>query len=228
MIFAKFSRAPSAFGRTTVAEVDIDDTPCSDHYKISYCSTYYKTIVTLRAERRSAILQLMADHVLAHGLGGATLRRLAKSAGTSDRMLLYYFVDKDEILGDLFACIAQRFALLLMASLPIASPLKFNQLRSEMWRVFRAPAARPFVRVYLELCIAAAHGEQPHGKVAAGIARASLGWVGSMLEVAEEAERAPQAALLLASIDGLWLLDAVGLGSLADQVAETVPEGLRG
>jgi len=184
--------------------------------------------VSQREERRNAALQLMADHVLARGLGGASLRRLAAAAGTSDRMLLYYFADKDEILAALFACIAQRFAVLLMESLPVASPLRFNRLRSEMWRVFRAPAARPFVRVYLELCIAAAHGEEPHGRVAAGIAQASLGWVGSMLEVVEEAERVPQAALLLASIDGLWLLDAVGLGAVADRAAETGPEGSRG
>ena len=51
-----------------------------------------------RDERREAAIERMADHVLAEGLAAATLRPLAAAAGTSDRMLLYYFADKDELL----------------------------------------------------------------------------------------------------------------------------------
>ncbi|MEI6159755.1 MAG: TetR family transcriptional regulator [Roseococcus sp.] len=69
--------------------------------------------MSIREERRSAALARMADHLLREGLAGASLRALAKAAGTSDRMLLYYFADKDELLGATLAHIAAELAALL-------------------------------------------------------------------------------------------------------------------
>ena len=47
------------------------------------------------SDKRAALIDKLADHVLADGLLHASLRPLAKAVGTSDRMLLYYFKDKD-------------------------------------------------------------------------------------------------------------------------------------
>ena len=38
---------------------------------------------------RTRLLDRLAAHVIAHGLSAASLRPLAKAAGTSDRMLMY-------------------------------------------------------------------------------------------------------------------------------------------
>ena len=54
--------------------------------------------MNIRNDRREAAIERMADHVLSEGLAAGTLRPLAAAAGTSDRMLLYYFADKDELL----------------------------------------------------------------------------------------------------------------------------------
>jgi len=40
----------------------------------------------------------MADYVLSEGLGLQRSDPWAAAVGTSDRMLLYYFADKDELL----------------------------------------------------------------------------------------------------------------------------------
>ena len=50
---------------------------------------------------KETLLPLLAGHVLAHGLGEASLRPLAKAAGTSDRMLLYHFGTKEALIADL-------------------------------------------------------------------------------------------------------------------------------
>jgi len=39
-------------------------------------------------DRHDALIDWLADHVLAHGLSASSLRPLAKAAGTSGRMLL--------------------------------------------------------------------------------------------------------------------------------------------
>jgi AcrR family transcriptional regulator len=50
-------------------------------------------------DRLSLLLDRLADYVLAHGLTASSLRPLARAAGTSDRMLLYYFADKDAVMA---------------------------------------------------------------------------------------------------------------------------------
>jgi AcrR family transcriptional regulator len=174
------------------------------------CSTHYKQKMSLKQQKRDDMLDRMVEHVLAHGLGGASLRPLAAAAGTSDRMLLYYFTDKDEIILAIFGAIALRFGAMLMQAVPDRQPSDALTLRADLYRVFRTDAARPFIQVYLELCVAASRGEQPHRLVAAQLARASIAWAGEQLNCADD-ERERLAALTLATVDGLWLLDAIGV-----------------
>ena len=175
--------------------------------------------MTPQPEKRAAMLNRMADHLLQHGLAAASLRPLAAAAGTSDRMLLYYFADKDEILTAIFARIAERFMPLLAAA--DTMPVTPAALRARLWHIFRADAAQPFLRVYLELCIAAIRGEQPHRRVAAAMAETFLAWASTQLLVTDEAERLPQTARILAEIDGLLILDGIGLHGIAAAAMET-------
>jgi AcrR family transcriptional regulator len=55
--------------------------------------TRYAGRVSKNYTRRAEIIQRLTDYVLAEGLSAASLRPLAKAAGTSDRLLLYYFND---------------------------------------------------------------------------------------------------------------------------------------
>ena len=55
---------------------------------------------------KETLLPLLAAHVIEHGLGGASLRPLAKAAGTSDRMLIYHFGDKETLVRDLLEYIS--------------------------------------------------------------------------------------------------------------------------
>jgi AcrR family transcriptional regulator len=46
--------------------------------------------------------------VLEHGLIGLSLRPLAAELGTSDRMLIYHFGSKDELVADVLRCSNDR------------------------------------------------------------------------------------------------------------------------
>ena len=50
---------------------------------------------------RETLLPLLAAYVLENGLADVSLRPLAKAAGTSDRMLLYHFGSKEELVAAL-------------------------------------------------------------------------------------------------------------------------------
>ena len=171
-----------------------------------------------REGRRDAIVERLADHLLAEGLAGASLRPMAKAAGTSDRMLLYYFADKDELLAAALGRVAGRLAETLERAAP--EPAEPATLLRTLWNVARSDEVAPHMRLWLELSAQAARGEEPHRAIAGAIADGFLAWVDARLAVEDPEERAAQAALLLATVDGLVQLRAVGRGDVAAAAVE--------
>lgn len=168
-----------------------------------------------RDARRQAVLERIAEHLLAHGLGASSLRPLAAAAGISDRMLLYYFSDKNEVLSEALALIAGRLASDLEA-LGGAERRPLGQLLTDVAAVVRAPAVQPFMRLWLELAAQAARGAQPYGHIAAAIAAGFITWIEQRLDGSSDPDRASKAALLLALIEGAAVLDAVGRTDTAE------------
>ncbi|MCB0035085.1 MAG: helix-turn-helix transcriptional regulator, partial [Anaerolineales bacterium] len=50
--------------------------------------------------KKQLAVERIANHLLAEGLNKTGLRLLAEVAGTSDRMLIYYFGSKDALLDE--------------------------------------------------------------------------------------------------------------------------------
>lgn len=176
----------------------------------------------IRARRRAAAIAAMADHVLTEGLAGATLRALAQAAGTSDRMLLYHFASKEEILAETLAAIAARLTGALEATLPAGVPLPAADLTRQLAAAVAAPDLKPFMALWLELAAAAARGEEPHRSIAGAIADGFLAFIAARLP--EGPAQAAQAARVLATVEGLALLDALGRPALSGLVLAQAPE----
>ena len=172
--------------------------------------------MSVRATRREAAIERMADHLLEHGLAAGSLRALAGAAQTSDRMLLYYFTDQDELLAATLERIAQRLTAMLDGALPPGVRLAYPALLTAVWAAVGSPLLRPYMRLWLELAAVAARSATPGGAVAGTIMQGFAAWVGDHLEPGASA------ALLLATVEGLLFLDAVGRRDLADAAAAAV------
>jgi AcrR family transcriptional regulator len=159
-------------------------------------------------DRRDAALDRMADHVLSQGLTGATLRPLAAAAGTSDRMLLYYFGDKNALL----TAILERIAARLLADLDatIASRHPFETLLRNVWAVLNSPRHRPYMNLWYDLASGAARGLEPHRKMSGVIADGYLAWIESRLDRDADGRPGRTAPLFLAALQGMYLLSAIG------------------
>lgn len=188
----------------------------------------YMRFRTGRNDRREAALERMADHVLVAGLPGATLRPLAAAVGTSDRMLLYYFADKDELLTAVLGRIAARLLGLLDAAIPPGSPQPFDVLLDQVWAVLCSDALKGYMHVWLDLMAGAARGVQPHRHVAGTIADGYLTWVASRLAPDESGAPTASAALFLAVVEGMYLLDALGRPNLARDAMTGISAGAAG
>ncbi|WP_291734153.1 TetR/AcrR family transcriptional regulator [Bradyrhizobium sp.] len=171
--------------------------------------------MSIRDTRREAAIERMADHVLREGLAGATLRPMAAAAGTSDRMLLYYFADKDEVLAETLTRIAHRLTAMLDAAMPPGTRLPYYDLLVTLWAATGTDMLRPYMSIWIELAGAAARGMQPHAAIAHAIMSGFAAWAADHLD-APEAGRDAQAALLIGTLDGLLLLAAAGRRDLAE------------
>ncbi len=166
--------------------------------------------VTQSNNRRTIILDRLADYVLAEGLGASSLRPLAKAAQTSDRMLLYYFKDKNELVSATLAHIATRLALVLTEAAP-ATPERFPVACMRLATLVRDDALWPYMRLWLEVASLAARGDLVFHAVGNEIGRGFLAWVQGQLDPPSP----DNAALLLAMIEGVVLLKSIGLDDVA-------------
>lgn len=160
--------------------------------------------------RRAATIERLADHVLEHGLIAASLRPLAKAAATSDRMLLYYFNDKAEIIGATLQRIAERMTIILAAR-SAQTPLPLEQLTSQLTAMVLEEQFWPYMCVWLELASRAARGDPLYVPIASAIGAGFLAWGEAQLDSPEPATRAREAASLLIRVEGAVMVKAIGM-----------------
>jgi AcrR family transcriptional regulator len=165
-------------------------------------------------DRRADLLDRLADHVLAHGLSASSLRPLAKAAGTSDRMLLYYFPDKGALIGAVLEVVAARMVVLLNAR-TAAGPLPLAALKTVLLDIVFAEDMWPYMRLWLEMASLAALGDPVFRSVGEQLGRGFLAWGAAQLDSADDAAREVEAARLLVAIEGTLLLKSVGLDDIA-------------
>lgn len=172
-----------------------------------------------REEQRARVEAALAAHLLEHGLARTSLRELARAASVSDRMLLYYFMDKTEVLG----CAAQRIAADLAAHIEDAvgegarlAPLALLERAATL--VTRAEV-KPYMRLWIQMIAAAGRGEAPFPAIAEAMLSGFLTRVEAHLAMDDAADREAIAAMIVAAVDGLAIID-IGRGpDLAERAA---------
>lgn len=163
------------------------------------------------AQRREELVDRLADHLLAQGLGSASLRVLARAAGTSDRMLLYYFADKDALIAAVLARIAERLTLQL-GEIAAPQPMAPEALRAHLAPALLDDRFWPTMRLWLGIAARAAHGEPPYAQVGEQLGRGFLLWAAAQIDSADPMR---DAAKLLASVEGMVLLKSIGMADVA-------------
>ena len=159
--------------------------------------------------KRRELVDAIANHLLAEGLHKASLRTLAAAAKTSDRMLLHYFRDKEELMSATLPVINQRLVALLDSAR--AAPMPMHALLAHLAVMIRDPQVRPYIRLWIELAAQVSGGDLTGQIVGQKIGRDFLAWIAAGLQVENEVERDSVAALTLATLEGMVLLDTLGL-----------------
>jgi len=163
--------------------------------------------MSIKDDQREKVVERLAGHLLETGLAKTSLRELAKAAGVSDRMLLYYFADKAEVLSAAAIRVADQVARDLDATLPPGvrlAPGPMIELSAEMTA---SPQMRRFMRLWVEMIGAAARQEAPFDTIAAQILANFRTFLMPRLDVPEGTDREALAGAIIAMVDGLALID---------------------
>ena len=169
--------------------------------------------MTKSNDRRAAILDRLADHVLAQGLSASSLRPLAKAAGISDRMLLYYFADKAEVIGAVLELLGTRMQGLLAGQIAL-QPLPIDVLRARIVGLLFDDALWPYMRLWLEIAALAAGGDMLFRDVGERIGRGFLAWGAAQLDSSSPEQREIDAARLLVTVEGMVLIKSIGMADI--------------
>lgn len=176
--------------------------------------------ILVRADdRRNEILDRLADFVLTHGLAAASLRPLALAAGISDRMLLYYFKDKGEVIAAVLSRLSERLVTILDAR-PARAPMPLAALQPSLAPIVFSDELWPYMQLWLEIASLAARGDPLFRTVGNTLARGFLAWGKAQLLCETQEQLQQDAARLLVSMEGMLLLRSVGLEDVCARAME--------
>ena len=113
-------------------------------------------------DRREELAHAATDHVLDHGLIGVSLRPLAAAIGTSDRMLLYHFKGKDDLVTTVVRVSNDRSVRGIRELAP--SP-DLRQAVLDLWGVLSTPEQARCLRLYVEAAALGVLGAEPYASV---------------------------------------------------------------
>ena len=178
------------------------------------------------SERRDVLAEGATDYVLEHGLIGLSLRPLGAALGTSDRMLLYHFAGRDDLVATVLRLSNERSVRTIRA-LPASAGLREAVL--DLWHTFSTPELARCQRLYVEACALGVLGTEPYASLMVEANDVWLSALGDHL-VASGMSRAsaPRAARFVeATFMGLQLDEPIeseerigaSVGDLADAVA---------
>lgn len=160
--------------------------------------------------KKAEILQRLTHYLIENGVADIGLRKLAEVAGTSDRMLIYYFATKDALIGQVLQTIAANFAAQLDAVLG-QEKRNADELLTALLSLSNTPQFYAVIQLWFEVVGLAARGQEPYASNATAIAATWLQWIESRLADGQT----EQALSLFATLEGRLLLKVVGIDTVA-------------
>jgi AcrR family transcriptional regulator len=145
--------------------------------------------------RRDEVAEAATDYVLDHGLVGLSLRPMAAELGTSDRMLLYHFDGKDDLVSTVLRVSSDRAVAVIRA---LAPPSHVRQAVLDLWVAVTSPGLDRCQRMYVEAAALGLLGREPYVSV---VREANALWIAALADYLTASgmprDLAPRAVLLM-------------------------------
>jgi AcrR family transcriptional regulator len=168
---------------------------------------------TVDYQRRQAIVQRAADHLLERGVVAVSLRELAAAVGVSPRMLVHHFGSRENLVSSAVREARSRQREAFEARLAPHPDRPYANVLTDAWRWFATDEARPYLRLFGQLYALAQAPDSPHAEF---LRQSVLDWLptvehGFAADGADPASARELSTLTVAVIRGL-LQDANAIG----------------
>jgi AcrR family transcriptional regulator len=157
------------------------------------------------------------DVATTDGLGAVTFGRVARRLGISDRMVVYYFPTKDDLVLAVLTALGARLQGTLEAAIGAPAPDHVALVRAALPHLGGTEIDRIFA-LFFEANGLAATGVAPYDRVVPQLVEAWISWTANHLSGPARHRRA-EAEAAIALIDGLLLLRALAGTGAADRAA---------
>lgn len=154
---------------------------------------------------REDMLRAALDVTARVGFGCLSFGRVAKELGTSDRMVVYYFPSKADLITEVAAQMGSQLQALLDTAFG-SEPQPVDSLMSRAWPILTAPDADPVFAAYLEIVGLAAAGQEPYTTLAPRLIDAWVQWLAPRVAAPDPTDREGVALAAIAQLDGLLLI----------------------
>ena len=154
------------------------------------------------------------------GLSQVTFGRVAGRLGISDRMVVYYFPSKDELIGEVLLSLGARMQQTLEPALRAGQPDHRGLVRAA-WPLLATEAVDPVFALFFEANGLAAAGREPYRSIVPLLVDGWLTWTAELVQGPPSVRRR-EAAAAVALLDGLLLLRQIGGADAATHAARAL------
>lgn len=166
---------------------------------------------------REQILDGALGAALDEGLSQLSFGRLAKRLGISDRVVVYYFPTKDDLIGDVLATLGVQLRTALAAA--FTEPAADHRALARMaWPTLARPEVDPVFALFFEAVGLAGAGREPYRTLAPQLMEAWAQWLVSFFDGPPDRRRA-EADATIALLDGLLLVRQTAGPATAERAA---------
>jgi AcrR family transcriptional regulator len=154
------------------------------------------------------------------GLSQLTFGRVAKRLGISDRIVVYYFPSKDDLIGEVLIAMGAELqdALATSFASPAADHLGLVRMA---WPLLARAEVDPVFALFFEAAGLAAIGREPYRSLVPTLVDAWITWATGFL-IGTSSRRRREAEAAIAVLDGLLILRQLGGAEVADRAARRI------
>ena len=169
---------------------------------------------------KEEILEGALAVAFADGLSQLTYGRVARRLGISDRIVVYYFPSKDDLVSEVLVSVGMRLQQALEPA--FTSPAEDHlQLVRAAWPIMAHPVADPIFALFLEASGLAAAGREPYRTLVPQLVEIWITWTAGYVHGTPTRRRA-EAEASVAILDGLLLLRQMAGSVAADRAAKRI------
>ena len=157
---------------------------------------------------------------LEDGLSQLTFGRLARRLGISDRIIVYYFPSKDDLVSEVILAMGLQLRQTLVAAFTTPAA-DHRELMAAAWPVVARPENDRVFALFFEANGLAAVGRDPYRELVPTLVQVWIDWAAEFIEGTPE-HRRRQAETAVALLDGLLLLRQLVGPEASDRAAATL------